>query len=307
MPDSIPSFKEILFFGSDIQISPIYLLSFVLIGAFIYLMRRETGGFLAWFFPRAIWLHRSTRVDFALFTIGQMMTALGLLTRFTATPAVATFVAGLMPSAPFGFIQVAPVGLALLLWIVSDFALYWSHRAHHTITVIWPLHAVHHSAKVMTPITAYRVHPLGILVSTSIQTVIVGTLLGLLVGTLNPDATLFEIAGVNAFVIIVNLTVTNFHHSHIWVSFGPIFERLFISPAQHQVHHSTNPAHFNKNFGQTLAIWDWIFGTLYVTKNDETVSFGLEGQTDASLMKQQLWPILWDPIRRIIKHATERA
>jgi hypothetical protein len=35
-------------------------------------------------------------------------------------------------------------------------------------------------------------------------------------------------------------------------------------PAHHHVHHSANPKHFNKNFGSCLALWDWMFGTLYV-------------------------------------------
>ncbi len=38
--------------------------------------------------------------------------------------------------------------------------------------------------------------------------------------------------------------------------------RIFVSPAHHQVHHSANPKHFNKNFGSCLALWDWMFGTL---------------------------------------------
>jgi sterol desaturase/sphingolipid hydroxylase (fatty acid hydroxylase superfamily) len=33
------------------------------------------------------------------------------------------------------------------------------------------------------------------------------------------------------------------------------------------VHHSANPKHFNKNFGSCLALWDWMFGTLYMPQS----------------------------------------
>ena len=44
-------------------------------------------------------------------------------------------------------------------------------------------------------------------------------------------------------------------------------EYLLISPYQHQIHHSDNPKHFNKNMGSKLAIWDWMFGTLVLSKS----------------------------------------
>ena len=55
-----------------------------------------------------------------------------------------------------------------------------------------------------------------------------------------------------------------------------------MSPAHHQVHHSTNPAHFNKNMGSCLALWDWMFGTLYVpNKEPKKLSFGVDPDDDS--------------------------
>ncbi len=262
---------------------------------------------MQWLFPRKNIMNRSTGIDVSLFVIGQVLELLGLFARFTATPAVAAYVAGFMPVAPLGGETLSPVGLAFLLVIVADFTVYWSHRAYHTIKVIWPLHAVHHSAEVMTPITAYRAHPLSILLLTSFNTVVIGALLGMLVGAFRPETTIWEIAGANAFVVVINMTLLNFHHSHIWVSFGPVLERLIISPAQHQVHHSRNLEHYNKNYGRIFAVWDWMFGTLYITRADETVTFGLEDAADAPLMTHRLWPILWEPVRRIVAQVSGRA
>ncbi len=50
-----------------------------------------------------------------------------------------------------------------------------------------------------------------------------------------------------------------------------------MSPAHHQIHHSRNPAHFNKNLGSCLAVWDWMFGTLYIPGAEpEVLEFGVE-------------------------------
>jgi hypothetical protein len=40
---------------------------------------------------------------------------------------------------------------------------------------------------------------------------------------------------------------------------------------------SRNPAHFNKNLASCLALWDWMFGTLYVPSAEpEKLEFGVE-------------------------------
>ncbi|MEL6684879.1 MAG: sterol desaturase family protein [Pseudomonadota bacterium] len=302
---SLAEIFELLTFGG-LLVSPAYLLPFILIAFAIYFWRGETGGFLRWLFPKQIILNRSTGIDVTLFAVNQVLELLGIVARFAATPLVAAYVAGIVPVSPFAGDALSPVGLALLFVLVADFTVYWSHRAYHTIKVIWPLHAVHHSAEVMTPITAYRAHPLSLLLLTSFNTVVIGALLGLLVGGFRPESTIWEIAGANAFVVVINMTLLNFHHSHIWVSFGPILERVVISPAQHQVHHSRSPEHYNKNYGRIFAIWDWMFGTLYITRRNENVTFGLEDPEDAPLMTQRLWPILWDPMRRIFMQMTGR-
>src|SRR5207253_2446007 len=65
-------------------------------------------------------------------------------------------------------------------------------------------------------------------------------------------------------------------HSHLWIPFTGVPGRLLISPAHHQIHHSTNPVHFDKNFGAGLALYDWLFGTLHMpSKERERLTFGV--------------------------------
>jgi len=67
------------------------------------------------------------------------------------------------------------------------------------------------------------------------------------------------------------------------------------SPAHHQIHHSTDPAHFNRNLGSFLAIWDWMFGTLYMPgRTRQKLDFGVEpkGQEAHTVRGGLIAPVL---------------
>ena len=72
----------------------------------------------------------------------------------------------------------------------------------------------------------------------------------------------------------------NLRHSHIWLPYPRGLSHIFISPAQHQIHHSTAPRHYDKNFGFLFAFWDWMAGSLYVPASKESIEFGLTGFMD---------------------------
>ena len=72
------------------------------------------------------------------------------------------------------------------------------------------------------------------------------------------------------------LTYGHLRHSHMWIAFTGLAGRILQSPAHHQIHHSTNPAHFDKNLGFALAVWDWAFGTLAIpARTREPIVFGV--------------------------------
>ena len=75
----------------------------------------------------------------------------------------------------------------------------------------------------------------------------------------------YVLSGNNVILVVFIHAYIHLQHSHMWISFRGALGRIFISPAHHQVHHSTNPIHFNKNLGSCLAVWDWLFGTLHVS------------------------------------------
>ena len=92
--------------------------------------------------------------------------------------------------------------------------------------------------------------------------------------------TAYQLSDTN--IILVLFIHAYVQHSHMWIAFRGVLGRIFVSPAHHQVHHWANPKHFNKNFGSCLALWDWMFGTLYAPeKTREPLTFGFPGQPDA--------------------------
>jgi sterol desaturase/sphingolipid hydroxylase (fatty acid hydroxylase superfamily) len=299
--DQIRYVYEVLF-GPGLVTAPAYLALAGLVAWGVYRRRGGAQGFWRWLLPARIWGHPSHWIDLQLFVLGRILAVLGVFGGLALTTAVAAGVARVVP-ALLPAESLGPVSLAFLLWLPSDFAQYWMHRFYHRFRVIWPLHAVHHSAEVMTPFTTYRQHPLSLLLTGWGVAGFVGLCQGLMLGASATDLAVAQIAGVNLFIVLANAGLAALHHSHIWLSYGPVVERIVISPAQHQIHHSTDPAHYGKNLGNSLALWDWMFGTLYVIRGGERLSFGLTEDAEKPLMSQRLWPVLWDPVRRMLRRA----
>lgn len=184
-----------------------------------------------------------------------------------------------------------PLLFAFVLFIVNDLTKFLVHLSFHRIPMLWPFHAVHHSANTLTPLTLYRIHPIefiinslrsfsvGVVVSSSFVYLFANTISGLM------------IVGVNLFVFVFNLAGSNLRHSPFYVGFGWL-ERIFISPAQHQIHHSVDRKHFDKNFGSALSIWDGLFNSLLLSKNEKITGFGLDKKRgNRQTIKQQWWGV----------------
>lgn len=162
-------------------------------------------------------------------------------------------------------------GLAILSYIAwTTYFNYWSHRLFHKFGALWELHKVHHSATRMTGFSVYRVHPFEDVIGTYVAPI----LITLLLPESGPRFALYF-----GFISTVhNVAVhSEWKASWGWVSW------VFTSPLAHQIHHSTNPKHYNANFGVPLVIWDRLHGT-YVDplKSEAPTRFGVEGIEPAS-------------------------
>ena len=104
-------------------------------------------------------------------------------------------------------------------------------------------------------------------------------------------------AEVNIFAMLFLFWGANLRHSHVKLRYFNFVERLVISPFQHQIHHSNNPAHFDKNLGAKFALWDWLFGTLIRSEKQKTLRFGL-GSKESSHYDTFL-KTLYQPFKKI--------
>lgn len=249
-------------------------------------------------FSATTWLSRSAVNDYGLLVLNALILAqLSPLLRID-TAALVQGVADALPALPLtlaaGSSWWAPMALALALFVVDDFLRFFAHWTEHKVPLLWRLHKVHHSAQVLNFVTAERHHPLSMTYFSLIAMCGAASVNGLFLWLFHQQLSPTGLLGANLFWIVSNLAGGTLRHSPTWFSFGPRIERWIISPAQHQIHHSTDPRHFDRNMGGTLAIWDRLFGTLYVPQEREILTFGLGEETPAyrSLLGLYLQPLV---------------
>lgn len=137
-----------------------------------------------------------------------------------------------------------PAWAAILTYAVAvDFLFYWMHRAFHT-RWLWPIHKLHHVERDLTPLVAFRFHPLNAVVDPIWR--------GL------PLIFLGVSADQAAWVLIIAMAQGFVAHSRLPWSLAP----WLVGPREHGLHHSALPQYRDRNFGGQLLIWDHLFGTL---------------------------------------------
>ena len=279
---------------------PYLVLSF---GIAFLIMRREAREPLGWrallrrVFPREVYLHRSARVDYGFVLTDRIFTPAMLATRLFSTAALAGWIASHL-DAVLGARQPLLSGVAaalvftLIFALAADLADYLQHRMHHSSRLLWQFHRLHHSAEVLTPLTVYRVHPIEQALSAIVTTVVVGCITGICSHWLIESPQPITFFGTQLLMLVLySFCAVHLRHSHVWLSWSPALSHLLISPAQHQIHHSIAERHWDKNYGNVLALWDWIFGSLYVPREREELAFGLqEGQPHPTFIAAYLEP-----------------
>jgi len=187
------------------------------------------------------------------------------------------------------------------LFLVRDFKHYWVHRFFHANEWLWEFHKVHHSAPVLVPATAKRIHFVEKIAERIATLIAVALYAGAFWYAAGGEISRYTLFGITYMTIIFNCLAANLRHSHVWLSFGPRVEHVINSPAQHQIHHSDLPEHHNKNYGTNLSLWDWMFGTLYVTTSDPgLVRFGT-GDPDADGRYSTFYGLIVMPFVEIVK------
>jgi sterol desaturase/sphingolipid hydroxylase (fatty acid hydroxylase superfamily) len=238
------------------------------------------GGYLRYAFPARVYASRSFAVDLQVFVFTMVTTPLRWAGKLLSVAATAVLVASGL-AALFG--PMAPLvpgagGVALmavLLLLAYDLGTYIAHRLSHRVPVLWAFHRLHHSAEELNPLTVERKHPVYSLFSLLIDCALVAPVQGVVLFLFGQETSFAAVAGSNIGFAIFAYCAASLRHTHIWVSWGPVLSHLFVSPAMHQIHHSRAERHFDRNYGEVLAIWDWAFGSIYVPATREELVFGL--------------------------------
>lgn len=155
---------------------------------------------------------------------------------------------------------------------------YWvDHYLKHRIPFLWELHKVHHTANVLTPLTNFRNHPIDSIVFGYMLAFFIGGASGVMDWLFERHAEMFSVDGKNIIFITFLWTIGHLQHSQFWIPFRGVWGRILLSPAHHQIHHSNDPRHFNRNLGSVLAVWDWMFGTLEIpSRENPRLSYGVD-------------------------------
>jgi len=169
-----------------------------------------------------------------------------------------------------------PVWAQLLsLFIVRDF-IHWNvHRLLHSVPALWEFHKVHHSVEQMGFAAHLRFHWMETIVYRTIEYIPLA-----MIGF-----------GIQEFLLVhlFALAIGHFNHSNINVPLGP-FKYIFNNPQMHIWHHAKHiPSKTGVNFGISLSIWDYIFGTNYIPRNGRDENLGFENMDQfPSNLKDQL-------------------
>lgn len=259
----------------------VYLGSALVIASFV--VARQEGRFspveqLQRLVNPAYWFSRSSLHDVTLMLFNTVM-RLGLLVPlFGSHLAITVLVGGTLqeyvgdaPPLGLGWFWIASL-FSLSFLVVEDASRFGLHFCMHRFDFLWAFHKTHHSATVLTPLTIFRVHPVEHILYFTRSLIVFGLVTGVFVWLFSQRLTGLQILGVDAFGFLFNFAAANLRHSHIWISFGR-FEKLFISPAQHQMHHSVD--HANVNLGSVLSIWDGMLGTRQYAIRKVPMRFGI--------------------------------
>ncbi|MEO1086469.1 MAG: sterol desaturase family protein, partial [Acidobacteriota bacterium] len=162
-----------------------------------------------------------------------------------------------------------PVWLQLFaLFVVRDFVQWNTHRLLHRVPFLWNFHKVHHSVEQMGFAAHLRYHWMENVVYRSVEYIPLA-----MIGF-----------GIDDFFIvhIFTLAVGHFNHSNIRVPLGPL-RYLFNNPQMHIWHHAKSLPEgrpYGMNFGLTLSVWDYLFGTACIPSDGRDIELGFEGDDD---------------------------
>ena len=167
----------------------------------------------------------------------------------------------------------------LMLFLVRDFVHWNVHRTLHRFPLLWAFHKVHHSVEQLGFAAHLRYHWMENILY-RIPEFLALSLFGF---------------GVKDFFIVYTLAlfIGHWNHSNIYLPLGPL-KYILNNPQMHIWHHAWElPAKYGVNYGISLSVWDYIFGSAYIPADGRDIKLGFEGLSEfpAGLSGQLIYPL----------------
>jgi sterol desaturase/sphingolipid hydroxylase (fatty acid hydroxylase superfamily) len=163
----------------------------------------------------------------------------------------------------------------LLAVIAAEFGLYWGHHIAHKWKPLWRFHAIHHSVKKLWVVNTGRFHFVD-----SVKSIVLAMVIMVSLGAPMEVVTWFS--AITAYVGILT-------HCNVEMRFGWL-SLVFNTPELHRWHHSKDLREGDKNFGENIMLWDWVFGTWFNEKRRPPVDIGIKDDMPPGFRAQLAWP-----------------
>lgn len=283
---------------SNSRLHLLYLFSSLGLAYYVYRKSNEQGSFWSYVFRKDVWLSRSAFVDYSLIFLNSFFKVFLIGPYFVFGFYLSYKLEILLPEW-FGYpsqglsASATLVLYTIVLTVLSDFSTYVVHYVMHYVPFFWEFHKVHHSATTLNPVTQYRIHPVELIINNVKGILVLGLVTGVFRYWSAHPIEEITLIGANVLSFAFLFFGSNLRHSHIPLKYFNWLEYILISPFQHQIHHSDDEKHFNRNLGSKLAIWDWMFGTLIRSESVSSVNFGIGKQEEKqydSIWKNLLMP-----------------
>jgi sterol desaturase/sphingolipid hydroxylase (fatty acid hydroxylase superfamily) len=151
----------------------------------------------------------------------------------------------------------------LLLFVLADFIQWNVHRWLHHSPWLWEFHKVHHSVEEMGFAAHLRYHWMETIVYKSVQYIPLA-----MIGF-----------GLDDFFILhlVTIVIGHLNHANVKITYGPL-KYVFNNPVMHLWHHAKElpEGSHGVNYGISLSIWDYLFGTAYIPNENANEPLGFE-------------------------------
>lgn len=263
-------------------------LATALLLAVLFVLRRRLGrrrvrarALIRALFPRHILRAPSSRADLGFFLFNTFMASVLFGGAVISGHAISGATHGLLEGGfgartPVLSVSTATVAITVATFLAYEFGYWLDHWLKHRVPFLWAFHKVHHTAEHLTPLTNFRLHPVDSLMFANILAVAIGATHGAVTYGLGREVAPLAFNGSNAILVAFLFLLVHLQHTQLWIAFTGVWGRLIVSPAHHQLHHSSNPEHFGRNFGSCLAVWDWMFGTLAMpARQRQALTFGV--------------------------------